>query len=199
MQKASGLQLLLPGPAPYGVGMRRGSFKVPPVPGGAERLPSMSFHLARWHPCRGAAHTLIINHPPSLQADSYPRADWPQLVGGSPEWALLPRPHFKPLSLRATTWPYFCQEKGPRLQRLMTAESEAAPCKMAAAGGGRLEPEKASIYNAPSSLLHPGGRGPGCWLPRQYGRPSGPAPTRPWGPSLPMPQALARSGARAPQ
>lgn len=41
------------------------------------------------------------------------------------------------------------------LQGLMSAESEAAPCTMAAAGGGRAEPEKASIYKAPSSLLHP--------------------------------------------
>lgn len=33
---------------------------------------------------------------------------------------------------------------------------------MAAAGGGRAEPEKASIYKAPSSLLHPGGWGLGA-------------------------------------
>lgn len=162
---------------------------MPSVPGRAECLPSMSFHLARWHPRRGAAQTSILNHPSSLLADSYPRADWPE-GGRSPEWALLPRSHFKPLFLRAATWPHSCQEKGPRLQRLMTAESEAAPCKMAAAGGGRLEREKASIYKAPSSLLRPGGRGPGHWLPCQYGRPSGPAPTRPRGPSLPTPQAL---------
>lgn len=51
------------------------------------------------------------------------------------------------------------KRKGLGLQRLMPAESKATPCKMAAAGGGRAEPKKASIYKAPSSLPHPGGWG----------------------------------------
>lgn len=154
------------------------------VPGRAERLPSMSFHLARWHPRRGAAQTSILNHPSSLLADSYPRADWPE------SGALLPRSHFQaPLSSGCT---------GPRLARLA---SEAYDCRVrgcslqdGSSRGWRLEPEKASIYKAfPAPSPPPWRRGPGHWLPCQYGRPSGPAPAKPRGPRLPRPR-LCRPG-----
>lgn len=158
---------------------------MPSVPGRAERLPSMSFHLARWHPRRGAAQTSANKLPFVPLADSYPRADWPE------EWALLPRSHFKPL-LRAATWPHSCQEKGPRLQRLMTAESEAAPCKMAA-GGGRRSQRKPLFIKLLSSSSAPEAGGPGHWLPCQYGRPSGPAPTSHGAQALPRPR-LCRPG-----
>lgn len=91
------------------------------------------------------------------------------------------------------------------LQGLMSAESEAAPCKMAAAGGGRAEPEKASIYKAPRSLLHLRVWSLGAGSHSIMGDPVGlprPGDVRPPGPSLPTAQALqdlARSGARAPQ
>lgn len=93
--------------------------------------------------------------------------------------------------------PMPAKRKGPALQRLMPVESEAAPCKMGAAGGGRAEPEKASIYKAPSSLLHPGGWGLGTRSHSSMGHPLGllpPGNLRPQGPSLPTYPRLCRPG-----
>lgn len=111
-----------------------------------------------------------------------------------------------PLSSGLPPCPIPTKRKGATLQGLMCTESEAAPCKMAAAGGGRAEPEKASIYKAPSSLLHPRAWSLGAGSHSSMGDPVGlppPGEGRPQGPSPPPPpqalQALARSGARAPQ
>lgn len=52
-------------------------------------------------------------------------------------------------------------------------QPEAAPCEMAAVGGGRAQPEKTSIYKAPSSLLHPGGWGLGAGSHSSMGNPMG--------------------------
>lgn len=93
----------------------------------------------------------------------------------------------------------------PSLPRGRAQASEAAPCKMAAAGGGRAGPEKASIYKAPSSLLHSGGGGLGAGSHSSMGEPVGlPTPRRKEAtgtklPHTPGSAGLARSGARAPK
>lgn len=112
-----------------------------------------------------------------------------------------------PVSSGLPPCPIPAKGKGPVLQKLMPAESQAAPCKMAAAGGGRAKPEKASIYKAPGSLLHTGGWGLGTGSHSSMGHPLGLPPSgqakrghRPQtSPRQEALQALARSGARAPQ
>ena len=75
-------------------------------------MPSMSFYLARWHPRRGAAHTLITNHPSSLLADSYPRAEWPQR-GGPPSGLSCPDHISSPSLFGLPPDPIPAKRKGP--------------------------------------------------------------------------------------
>lgn len=152
-------------------------------------MEELSASPARPGTCRGAAGTLSLTHPSRLSWLT-PLLD--SLAWAGPECPLLLSSQLRP-SLRrpaplppAPILPRPCEGKGPRF-RSCSLQSTAAPCNMAAAGGGRAKPEKASIYKVPSSL-HPGGwawalppslvrvpRGPG---PPGEGRPRGPQASR---------------------